>query len=206
MTRQSSQAFTRWDLIICLAAIGMLALWLPLLARSKVRVSRLGCSSNLRQIGLGFRMWSNDHADQFPWRVPTNEDGTLEYAESRDVFRHFVVASNELNSPRILACPDDHQRSRTTVFDFVSNANLSYFIEIKTNRDQVYLSGDRFLSTNKSVRSGMMTISTAKSLRWVPGAHVKSGNIVFSDGSVAQTANGQLGTTFTNLPIRIAIP
>ena len=186
MTRRRSQAFTRWDLIICLAAIGMLALWLPVLARSKVRTSRINCVSNLKQIGLGFRMWSNDHEDQFPWRVSTNEGGTLEYAESRDVFRHFVVASNELNSPIILTCPDDLKRIRTNLFNFLSNENLSYFIEIKMSSNQVYLSGDRFLSTNKSVRSGMMTISTAKSLRWVPGAHVKSGNIVFSDGSVAQ--------------------
>jgi len=207
MGRPSSQAFTRWDLIICLAAIGMLAIWLPMLARSKSRTSRFNyCYSNLQQIGLGFRMWSNDHGDHFPWRVSTNEGGTLKYAESREVFRHFVAASNELNSPRILACPADPKRSRTSAFDFLSNENLGYFVEINTNGSQVFLSGDRFLSTNKSVRSGLMTISKVKSLQWVPGAHVKSGGIVFSDGSVTWTANGQLGTIFTNLPIRIAIP
>jgi hypothetical protein len=206
MTHARNAAFTRWDLIICLAAVGMLAVWLPLLARSKPRVCRIGCVSNLKQIGLGFRMWSNDHEDQFPWRLSTNEGGTLEYAESRDTFRHFVAASNELNSPRILNCPQDHTRSRTNLFDFLSNENISYFVEIKTNGNQLYLSGDRFLSTNKSVRSGLMTISTAKSLRWVPGAHVESGNIAFSDGSATETANGQLATAFTNLPIRIAIP
>jgi len=207
MTHPSSQAFTRWDLIICLAAIGMLAIWLPMLARPSKRMgNRINCASNLKQIVLGFAMWSNDREGHFPWQVSTNEGGTLEYAESREVFRHFVAASNELNSPKLLACPDDKQRSRTTAFDFVSNANLSYFVEINMSSNQVYFSGDRFLSTNESVRSGLMTISTAKSLRWVPGAHVKSGNVGFSDGSVAHTANGQLGATFTNLPIRIAIP
>jgi len=207
MTHQSSQAFTRWDVIICLAAIGMLAIWLPMLARSKARTSRFDyCYSNLQQIGLGFRMWSNDHGDEFPWRVSTNEGGTLEYAESREVFRHFVAASNELNSPKLLVCPDDPKRLRNSVFNSVSNENLSYFVEIKMSSNQVYFSGDRFLSTNKSVQSGMMTIATAKSLRWVPGAHINSGNVGFSDGSVARIPNNQLRTSFTNLPIRIAIP
>jgi prepilin-type processing-associated H-X9-DG protein len=204
--RKTARAFTRWDLLICLATVAMLAVWIPTLTRPKPRSNRINCLSNLKQIGLGFRMWSNDHWERFPWQVPTNEGGTLEYANSREVFRHFQAASNELNSPKILACSEDKARLRTTVFDFLSNQSLSYFVEIETNRDQVYLAGDRFLSTNKSVLSGLVTISSAKSLRWVRGGHEKYGNMVFADGSATQVPNGQLGTIFTNLPVRLAIP
>jgi hypothetical protein len=139
MRRKTAQAFTRWDLLICLATVAMLAVWIPILTRPKPRSARINCVSNLKQIGLGFRMWSNDHGDLFPWRVPTNEGGTLEYANSAEVFRHFLAASNELNSPKILACSQDQKRLRTNLFDFLSNQNLSYFVEINTNRNQVYL-------------------------------------------------------------------
>jgi prepilin-type processing-associated H-X9-DG protein len=203
---KTARAFTRWDLLICLATVAMLAIWLPILTPPKPRSNRINCLSNLKQIGLGFRMWSNDHLESFPWQVPTNEGGTLEYANPGEVFRHFQAASNEMNSPKILACSEDKARLRTTVFDFLSNQNLSYFVEMNTNRNQVYLSGDRFLSTNKSVLARPVTISSAKSLRWARGGHEKYGNMVFADGSAAQIPNEQLATVFTNLPVRLAIP
>ena len=39
--------------------------------------SRLGCTSNLKQVGLGYRLWANDNGDRFPFSVSNHLGGTL---------------------------------------------------------------------------------------------------------------------------------
>src|SRR6266545_1402383 len=114
--------FTGWDLLIILATVALAAgVLLPALARSKSKSARLNCVSYLKQVGLAFRMWSNDSGDKFPWRVSTNQGGTLELAESGDPLPHFQAVSNELNTPKVLACGFDTTRARVASFDQFTN-------------------------------------------------------------------------------------
>ena len=100
--------------IVCIAVLVLLALLLlPAGKGTKTKASRIRCVSHLKQIGLAFRMWSNDHGDKFPWDVAasaTNGPGTKEFAGSGEVWRHFLAISNELNTPKVLACPTDRER------------------------------------------------------------------------------------------------
>src|ERR1051325_9645039 len=56
--------------------------------------SRNRCLNNLKQLGLAFRMWSNDNGDRFPWNVTNITAGILE------PYAYCLVTSNELNSPK----------------------------------------------------------------------------------------------------------
>ena len=113
------------------ALLGLMAL---LILPSFTRPNRYGPrhektsgGNNLKQVGLSFRLWANDHEDRFPF-ASTNVDGSLAWVNSPEVFRHYQVMSNELVTPKILTCRADPARRPATNFADFSNANLSYFV------------------------------------------------------------------------------
>lgn len=85
----------------------MLALLLPALAKAKQRAQTIQCVNNMKQVALAARMWANDHNETYPPDI--------------------LTMSNELNSPRILTCPDDKSKIRVDNWsEFSALENLSY--------------------------------------------------------------------------------
>ncbi len=204
------------------------AFLLPSMGRSRVRSSRANCISSLKQVGLAFRMWSNDSGGKLPFAVSAKEGGTLEYVNSGEVWRHFAAISNELNTPKVLVCPTDAKRARVVHFEeFKSNASLSYFVGFDANETfpQSILTGDRHLKVNIDPKTRLAKIGAGMPLAWTWELHSSSeigaapyGNLGLADGSVMQVNNSSLArqmqaalpdpTLVTNAPgfLRLAIP
>jgi prepilin-type N-terminal cleavage/methylation domain-containing protein len=67
---RACSAFTLIELLVVIAIIAILAgLLSPTLARAKAEAIAIACVRNLRQVGLGFQVWADDHNDQLPWWV-----------------------------------------------------------------------------------------------------------------------------------------
>ena len=204
-------------MISIVVVVFLAAVFIPAFAKAKGRHGRINCVSNLKQIGLAFRVWSNDQGGRFPWNVSTTNGGTLEFADRPEVFRHYLAISNELSTPKVLACAQDNQRTKASSWDQLTNdaQHISYFLglDAEESKPQSILSGDRNITTNGVRAVGLVAIPTSFKLGWSRELHGGFGNVVLGDGSAYQMpgleAGGQFAnylTTWGGSSVRIVIP
>lgn len=186
---RQQRAFTAWDLLIVLVTAGLVVgVLLPMLSGIRLRSKRNVCLNNLKQIGLGFRMWASGSRETFSWQTSTKDGGTMDFIPSGLAYPHFQVISNDLApaQPSVLICPDDKKRRPAKDFASLQNTNLGYFLGLDADetRPQTILSGDRNLSTNGvAVTPGLLLLTPADQVGWTKLLHKGMGNVGMADGS-----------------------
>ena len=173
--RQPDKAFTLSELLVVIATLALLsACLLPAWARTRSDAHRMDCADNLKQVGVAFRSWANDHNGLMPMSLSGAQGGSLAevgtrtvsttQSGSRGVFKVFLCLSNQLSAPRTLFCPAEYDlayRQMATTFagsvsagtggvPYTNDLNVSYFIGVDTSESmpRMLLAGDDNLGGN----------------------------------------------------------
>ena len=127
------RAFTLIELLVVIAILA--AMLLPALASAKARAQRIQCTSQMKQLGIGFFLFAADHQDQFPPAAYRTGDYT--YQLSWDDYIHRYIGGSDTDAdllvgitgavsdpkltPKILKCPADRiEISISYIKDFAS--------------------------------------------------------------------------------------
>jgi prepilin-type N-terminal cleavage/methylation domain-containing protein len=178
-------------LVVVVVAV-LLSLLTPGLHSARAKSRRIACVNNLKQMGLGFRIFAASHGNQFPMQFLTNTVAGSDAAIAPATY--FGLMSNELSTPKLLACPADDRVPAATWASFTAS-NISYFVGMNAHETfpQSLLAGDRNLTLNgEPLGPGLFAVSSNAPVGWSAALHRRAGNIALGDGSVQQVTEVRL--------------
>jgi prepilin-type N-terminal cleavage/methylation domain-containing protein len=165
----SRRAFTLIELLVVIAIIAILAaMLLPALSAAKQKAWTTQCLSNLRQVGLGMKMYADDNNGFYPESggvVPWNQtDPTTKHSSWMQMIISYTANTNIYHCPANQRFPEEEQ----SAFNYFNGARAAY---IASDPDPA---NRHFDSVN------------SKRIQF-PSAYVLSGDSVWSTDDVADS-------------------
>ena len=106
----SRMAFTLVELLVVIGIIALLiSILLPALSKAREQANRVGCLSNMRQIGIAFLGYLHDNKDRFPRPAVNNTDEDWIYWQPGRKLADSRIAPYAGGSflPKLFRCPSD---------------------------------------------------------------------------------------------------
>lgn len=191
---ECAAAFTWKELLALVVVIGVLVgVLAPAMTKTRMRTQRIGCVSNLKNIGLGYRIYATDNSEMFPWER-TNPFGVRIEPVLTNRLANFWIISNSLSTPKILVCRAETERSEALSWRLTAS-NVSYFVNLRASEalwEMPMVGDDNLLVNGAATGSGVVRIGGQARVKFDGKRHVRQGNMVLSDGSVQQLSQERL--------------
>lgn len=202
-------AFTLIELLVVVAIIGVLAgLLLPVLSRAQGRARNIACLSQLRQLGMATRMYTDENNNLLPSAeiLPSLPlDPTNQLPRICDILAPYVGKSNSGGtnaSAPVFKCPSDNLKRFETEgssYEWNTQLNGHKIDETRSSENRfvvVIVSPEGTTSTNGSVQLRFEPATTPLLLDYDP-IHPRSPrpgqNVVYMDNHAAAMEPPSLG-------------
>ena len=181
------QAFTLIELLVVIAIIAILAAILfPVFARARENARRSSCSSNLKQIALGFKQYTQDYDEKYPQR----QSGTTNAGGWAIALQPYLKSTQIFQCPSETTAPASVDASVTTGTNAYGNTGFTD-----------YWYNGRMSGANEAQ---MDVISST-----ILNGDGNSSTASYSFNGESATSDGSLGTvtaTAPATPVRVTLP
>ncbi len=213
MLKNTKKGFTLIELLVVIAIIAILAAILfPVFARARENARRSSCSSNIKQIGLGFQQYIQDYDEKFP-QIRSGANNAAGWA---------IAMQPYLKSSQIFQCPSESNAPNnvtvgaatygdTGYTDYWYNARLSGVSQAQVEQvSSTVINGDgtsssasyafdgQVINDNGTAFTAPTVVNTGTGTRvQIPGSsgdfglrHLEGLNYGFADGHVKWLKSG----------------